>query len=281
MTHIAIQEALDGKAVDWMEQVSDEQYGIEPATFQRRVKSRQATANQEEIMRATVMYGAGDVRIETVPDAGHRRAHRRARARHPRLHLRQRPVALQRHGAAARPAAAWATRRSASSRTSAPTSARSSAATSSSCRSPSPTAPASSATKDCTPRASTAGSSARRQVAGAQAEAVRVPQADGTLFVLPVGEDDALMPSLLTLSDVMGTGHHAAVVAEVAPGQNGRRRRRRRRRPVRRHRRASGSAPSRSSSSAAIPTGSRSRGSSARPTSSASAATRRSSACAS
>jgi len=26
MTHIAIQEALDGKAVDWMEKVSDEQY---------------------------------------------------------------------------------------------------------------------------------------------------------------------------------------------------------------------------------------------------------------
>ncbi|HEX5845374.1 MAG TPA: cupin domain-containing protein [Rhodoplanes sp.] len=26
MTHIAVQEALDGKAVDWMEQVSDEQY---------------------------------------------------------------------------------------------------------------------------------------------------------------------------------------------------------------------------------------------------------------
>jgi hypothetical protein len=26
MTHIAIQEALDGRAVDWMEQVSDEQY---------------------------------------------------------------------------------------------------------------------------------------------------------------------------------------------------------------------------------------------------------------
>src|SRR5437879_7566473 len=38
------------------------------------------------------------------------------------------------------------------------------------------------------------------EVAGAQAEAVRVPQADGTLFTLPVGEDDALMPSLLTLS---------------------------------------------------------------------------------
>jgi quercetin dioxygenase-like cupin family protein len=27
MTHIAIQEALDGKVVDWMEKVSDEQYG--------------------------------------------------------------------------------------------------------------------------------------------------------------------------------------------------------------------------------------------------------------
>jgi threonine dehydrogenase-like Zn-dependent dehydrogenase len=56
-------------------------------------------------------------------------------------------------------------------------------------------------------------------VDGAQAEALRVPQADGTLFVLPVGEDDALMPSLLTLSDVMGTGHHAAVTAKVGPGK--------------------------------------------------------------
>jgi quercetin dioxygenase-like cupin family protein len=27
MTHIAIQESLDGKVVDWMEQVTDEQYG--------------------------------------------------------------------------------------------------------------------------------------------------------------------------------------------------------------------------------------------------------------
>ncbi len=54
----------------------------------------------------------------------------------------------------------------------------------------------------------------------AQAEAVRVPCADGTLFPLPVGEDDALTPSLLTLSDVMGTGHHAAVVSEVGPGKS-------------------------------------------------------------
>jgi threonine dehydrogenase-like Zn-dependent dehydrogenase len=58
------------------------------------------------------------------------------------------------------------------------------------------------------------------EVDGAQAEAVRVPLADGTLFTLPVGEDDALMPSLLTLSDVMGTGHHAAVAANVGPGRS-------------------------------------------------------------
>jgi threonine dehydrogenase-like Zn-dependent dehydrogenase len=54
---------------------------------------------------------------------------------------------------------------------------------------------------------------------GAQAEGLRIPFADGTLYPLPVGEDDALMPSLLTLSDVMGTGHHAAIVARVAPGK--------------------------------------------------------------
>jgi 5,10-methylenetetrahydrofolate reductase len=46
-----------------------------------------------------------------------------------------------------------------------------------------------------------------------------VPQADGTLVALPVGEDDALMSSLLTLSDVMGTGHHAAAGARVGPGK--------------------------------------------------------------
>jgi threonine dehydrogenase-like Zn-dependent dehydrogenase len=55
-------------------------------------------------------------------------------------------------------------------------------------------------------------------VDGGQGEAVRVPQADGTLVKLPVPEDDALMPSLLTLSDVFSTGHHAAVCAQVRPG---------------------------------------------------------------
>src|SRR2546428_2606896 len=57
------------------------------------------------------------------------------------------------------------------------------------------------------------------EVPGAQAEAVRIPLADGTLVVLPVREDDALMASQLTLSDRMGTGHHAARAAKVGRGK--------------------------------------------------------------
>ncbi len=53
---------------------------------------------------------------------------------------------------------------------------------------------------------------------GGQGEAARVPLADGTLVTLPVAADDALVPSLLTLSDVLGTGHHAAVKAGVTAG---------------------------------------------------------------
>jgi threonine dehydrogenase-like Zn-dependent dehydrogenase len=56
-------------------------------------------------------------------------------------------------------------------------------------------------------------------VGGAQSEAIRIPLADGTLYALPVREDHALTASLLTLSDVMGTGHHAAVTARVGPGK--------------------------------------------------------------
>src|SRR5258708_12996193 len=54
---------------------------------------------------------------------------------------------------------------------------------------------------------------------GGQGEAVGVALADGTLVKLAVASDDALMPSLLTLSDVMGTGHHAALAAKVGPGK--------------------------------------------------------------
>lgn len=57
------------------------------------------------------------------------------------------------------------------------------------------------------------------EVGGAQAEALRIPQADGTLYPLAADVDEALMPSLLTLSDVLGTGHHAAVVSGVGPGK--------------------------------------------------------------
>lgn len=53
---------------------------------------------------------------------------------------------------------------------------------------------------------------------GGQAEAIRVPLADGTLFKLPVAPDSELMPSLLTLSDVYGTGYHAAKMAGVGRG---------------------------------------------------------------
>jgi alcohol dehydrogenase len=55
---------------------------------------------------------------------------------------------------------------------------------------------------------------------GGQAEFVRVPQADGTLVRVP-GSDfsDETLASLLTLSDVMATGYHAAVSAGVQKGQ--------------------------------------------------------------
>jgi threonine dehydrogenase-like Zn-dependent dehydrogenase len=53
---------------------------------------------------------------------------------------------------------------------------------------------------------------------GGQGEAVRVPFADGTLVALPVDISDERLPALLALSDVMGTGHHAAVSAGVQPG---------------------------------------------------------------
>jgi threonine dehydrogenase-like Zn-dependent dehydrogenase len=55
---------------------------------------------------------------------------------------------------------------------------------------------------------------------GGQGEAVRVPLADGTLVAVPgTGHSEDMLASLLTLSDVMATGHHAAVCAEVESGQ--------------------------------------------------------------
>ncbi|AEF39495.1 zinc-dependent alcohol dehydrogenase family protein [Hoyosella subflava] len=59
---------------------------------------------------------------------------------------------------------------------------------------------------------------AGEQLGGAQAEFVRVPYADGTLVGLPEQPEPDTYASLLTLTDVMGTGHHAAVMANVSPG---------------------------------------------------------------
>ena len=58
----------------------------------------------------------------------------------------------------------------------------------------------------------------REFVGGAQAQYLRVPLADGTLVATPGQPRDELVPSLLALSDVMGTGWYAAVAAEVKPG---------------------------------------------------------------
>jgi hypothetical protein len=53
---------------------------------------------------------------------------------------------------------------------------------------------------------------------GGQGERVRVPHADGTLVAVPGQPAADRIPALLSLSDVMGTGHHAAVSAGVTPG---------------------------------------------------------------
>jgi threonine dehydrogenase-like Zn-dependent dehydrogenase len=55
-------------------------------------------------------------------------------------------------------------------------------------------------------------------VGGAQAPRLRAPLADGTLVPTPDVPSDDLVPSLLTLSDVMGTGWFAAEAAGVKPG---------------------------------------------------------------
>jgi threonine dehydrogenase-like Zn-dependent dehydrogenase len=54
---------------------------------------------------------------------------------------------------------------------------------------------------------------------GAQAELLRVPLADGTLVATPDVPAADLIPSLLALSDVLGTGWFGAVAAEVGPGK--------------------------------------------------------------
>ena len=58
----------------------------------------------------------------------------------------------------------------------------------------------------------------REFMTGAQAQYARVPLADGTLVAIDTVPDDDLIPSLLAVSDVLGTGWYAADAARVQPG---------------------------------------------------------------
>lgn len=62
------------------------------------------------------------------------------------------------------------------------------------------------------------GSWGNKGTGGCQAEQLRVPFADTNLFVLPKSTKEKLMPAILALSDVMGTGYYAAVAAGVTKG---------------------------------------------------------------
>ena len=187
-------------------------------------------------MRATVMYGAGDVRVEDVPDAELIEPTDALVRVTPRRDLRQRPLAVQVDGTATlgpqdgarvhrRRRGRRLRRRDRQGRRPR-------------------RRPVSLVRRNLRllPRGTAERLSARRQVwrhdvDGGQGEAVRVPQADGTLVVLPVAADDALMPSLLTL--VRRDGHRPPRRArgEGRTRQDRGRCRRRRGRALRRHRR--------------------------------------------
>ena len=107
----------------------------------------------------------------------------------------------------------WGTNTAASSRRSAARCSRSSRGSSSSARSPRPTTPV--------PNCQDGYQSScvhREFMTRAQAPVLRVPLADGTLVPTPGVPSDDLIPSLLTTSDVLGTGWFAADAANVKPG---------------------------------------------------------------
>src|ERR671921_769631 len=54
---------------------------------------------------------------------------------------------------------------------------------------------------------------------GSQAQYARIPLADGTLVATPGMPPEEMIPSLLAASDVLGTGWFGAVAAEAAPGK--------------------------------------------------------------
>jgi threonine dehydrogenase-like Zn-dependent dehydrogenase len=59
----------------------------------------------------------------------------------------------------------------------------------------------------------------REFMSGAQAPFARVPNADGTLVATPDLPPANMIPNLLAISDVLGTGWFAAVAADVQPGK--------------------------------------------------------------
>ena len=107
----------------------------------------------------------------------------------------------------------WATNTSASSRRSAARSPTSGRASSSSAPSPPRTTPARTA---CNGWQSSC--LHREFMSTCQADHVRIPNAHGTLVATDGHPDAEMVPGLLAVSDVMGTGWYAALAAEVKPG---------------------------------------------------------------
>ena len=184
-------------------------------------------------LRATLMYGAGDVRVEDVPDPGLRAAHRRPGARPARLHLRQRPAPVPLDAGRRRGPADGARvprrRRGRRRRGLGPGPRRRRDRAVRLLRRHLRLLPGGPA--HLLPRRRLLGRRAASAPARPRRCACRTPT--GPWCRCPSGEDDPLLPSLLTLSDVFPTGYHCAVTAGVGPGLDGDRHRRRRGRPVR------------------------------------------------
>jgi zinc-binding dehydrogenase len=154
-------------------------------------------------MQATLMYGAGDVRVEEVPDPVRCSAPSAGATCGPTGRCRPRTTA-----------AAWGTSSSVSSRTSAARSPDSPVGTSCSRPSCGATTPVTSAGQVSPPRAATAEAGATTSTA-ARARRCASRRRREPWCGSAVTEDSALLPALLTLSDVLCTGHHAAVTARV------------------------------------------------------------------
>ena len=201
MTHIALQEQLDGKVVDWMEKVSDDTVQTASRAYRKRGS-----------MRGTVLYGPRDVRFEERRGPEDYRTDRCGDP-HPRdMRLRIRPLALPRLAADGR---ADAMGHEYCGFVEEVGSAVKSVK-------PGQFVIGSFATSDNTcPHCRYGYQSScmhREFMLRAQAPFLRVPLADGTLVSTPGLPSDDLVPSLLALSDVLGTGWFAADAANVKPG---------------------------------------------------------------